>query len=263
MCQTAGSSDGERRLARGGKGRVAFFGGSFDPPHKGHLAVARAARTALALDVVLFAPVGAQPLKERGATASFEDRLTMTRLAIAEEPGFEISLADAPSATGTPNFSAETLKRVREELSVSLGANSGAGCRLFFLVGADAFFGLRQWRRAAEIPFAATLVLASRPGQPVDNLKAALPEGLTLEPWPEGDAVRGGVRVRGFRVSNREGERAELFLLPGVDEPASASEIRKQLALASRSDAAESGSTQQEWLPKAVAAFVRAHGLYR
>jgi len=57
----------DRRMEQfpGGK-RVAFFGGSFDPPHLGHLAVARAARAALALDTVLFAPVGAQPLKPHG-----------------------------------------------------------------------------------------------------------------------------------------------------------------------------------------------------
>lgn len=58
--------------------RVAFFGGSFDPPHLGHLAVARAARKALCLDRVLFAPVGAQPLKPAGSTAPFADRLRMT-----------------------------------------------------------------------------------------------------------------------------------------------------------------------------------------
>jgi len=76
--------------------RVAFFGGSFDPPHFGHLAVARAARAALELDAVLFAPVGVQPLKPSGSTASFEDRVAMTRLAIAGEERFEVSLADAP-----------------------------------------------------------------------------------------------------------------------------------------------------------------------
>ena len=68
--------------------RVAFFGGSFDPPHLGHLAVARAARAALELDTVLFAPVGAQPLKPQGSSAGFEHRLEMTRLAIASEPAF-------------------------------------------------------------------------------------------------------------------------------------------------------------------------------
>ena len=97
-------------------GRVAFFGGSFDPPHLGHLAVARAARVALRLDVVLFAPVGAQPLKPEGAAASFEDRLAMTRLAIAGESGFEISLADAPTASGAPNYTLETLRAVKAEL---------------------------------------------------------------------------------------------------------------------------------------------------
>src|SRR5580698_1179182 len=65
--------------------RVAFFGGSFDPPHLGHLAIARAARKALELDTVLFAPVGTQPLKAQGATASYQDRLEMTRLAITGE----------------------------------------------------------------------------------------------------------------------------------------------------------------------------------
>src|SRR5271157_3430653 len=78
-------------------GRIAFFGGSFDPPHYGHLAVARAARSALALDTVLFAPVAAQPLKPLGSTANFDHRLAMTRLAIEGEPGFSISLSDAPS----------------------------------------------------------------------------------------------------------------------------------------------------------------------
>jgi nicotinate-nucleotide adenylyltransferase len=235
--------------SRGGGRRVAFFGGSFDPPHKGHLAVARAARTALELDTVLFAPVGAQPLKEQGATASYADRLAMTRLAIRGEPDFEVSQADAPHAGGAPNFSLETLKKIREEL--------GRDCRLFFLMGADSFYALRQWHRAAEIPFAAALIVASRPGQPVKELALVLPAGLTLERWVEGDAERGGVTVRGFRVRDGRGESAELYLLPGLDVPVSATEIREQLG-AEGEDAAA-----REWLPEAVAHYVRAQGLYR
>src|SRR5580658_5715037 len=96
--------------------RVAFFGGSFDPPHQGHLAVARAARAALGLDSVLFAPVGVQPLKSQGSTASFPDRLAMTSRAIAGEAGFAVSLIDAPKPSATPNYTLDTLLRLRSEL---------------------------------------------------------------------------------------------------------------------------------------------------
>jgi nicotinate-nucleotide adenylyltransferase len=241
--------------------RVAFFGGSFDPPHRGHLAVARAAQAGLALDLVLFAPVGVQPLKmqsgERSAATAFADRLAMTRLAIAGEPGFAVSLMDAPkpapNAQAPPNYSVETLERLRAEV--------GSAGRLFFLMGADSFFGLRQWHRAAEIPFAATRVVASRlaasrlvASGPVEDLAAALPAGLRLEPWAEGDAVREGVEVQGFRVTNARGDSAALYLLPGVDERASASEIREEVGA--------DGEAAREWLPAAVAAYVREHRLY-
>ena len=107
--------------------RVAFFGGSFDPPHNGHLAIARAARQALQLDRILFAPVAAQPLKPHGSSASFRDRVAMTRLAIAEEPAFELSLLDAPEEPApspstpappnyTPNYTIDTLQRLRAQL---------------------------------------------------------------------------------------------------------------------------------------------------
>ena len=176
----------------------------------------------------------------------------------------------AASAAGTPNYSLETLARVRAELDWKLGA----ACRLFFLLGADAFLGLRQWHRAAEVPFAAEMVVASRPGQPLDHdqLQAALPEGLRLEPWMEGDALRGGVSVRGFRLRNQRGESAELYLLPGLHVEISASEIRRALAMrpgmgenASRQkSSAEAGAALEETaLPVAVAEYIREHALYR
>ncbi len=166
----------EHRVSGGG--RVALFGGSFDPPHLGHLAVARAARAALSLDTVLFAPVGAQPLKPAGSTASFEDRVAMTRLAIAGEPGFTLSLIDAPQPGSEPNYTLNTL--------LSLRAGLPPECELFCLMGADSFLSLRRWHGAAEIPFAAALIVASRPahsgsGPMADDLAAALPQGLHME----------------------------------------------------------------------------------
>ena len=236
------------RTGRVGGGRVAYFGGSFDPPHMGHIAVARAAREALGLDRVLFAPVGAQPLKPQGASAGFDDRVAMTRLAIESEPGFELSLADAPSTSGAPNFTFETLHGLRTRLPGS--------CTLYLLVGADAFLGLRQWHRAAEIPFVAPLIVASRPGQPLDNLRAALPAGLTMDPAPE--AGHAGMGLEVYSLRNAAGAAAPFYLLPELDVEISASEIRAQLRAAEAEKAPQRGL-----LPAAVAAYIRAHGLYR
>ena len=233
----------------GGK-RVAFFGGSFDPPHLGHLAVARAARTALRLDTVLFAPVGAQPLKPHGATAGFEDRLAMTRLAVAGEPGFAVSLVDAPKPAGAPNFTLDSLFRLRAELPPA--------SVLLCLMGADAFFGLRHWHRPAEIPFAAPLIVASRPGQRTDDLKAALPEGVSLESTPDAAWTGSSVEVRFYLLRNFAGESAPFYVLPGLNVEISASEIREQLRAAR-----EARTTGHELLPGAVSDYIRSHNLYR
>ena len=238
--------------AFGGR-RVAYFGGSFDPPHLGHLAVARAARQALGLDTVLFAPVGAQPLKPRGSTASFARRAAMTRLAIEGEPGFELSLADAPRPEGAPNYSLETLAGLRAGLP--------AGCMLYFLMGADSFFGLRRWHRAAEIPLVAPLIVASRPGQPLDDLKAALPAGLTMEPAAAPDGNRSSVEVRSYLLRNRAGASAPFYLLPGIDVEISASEIRAQIRM-QMSAASGDQPVMRKLVPDSVAGYIRAHRLY-
>ena len=236
----------EAAQAQGRARRVAFFGGSFDPPHLGHLAVARAAKTALELDTVLFAPVGAQPLKAQGAAASFEDRVAMTRLAIAGEPGFEVSLADAPKAEGEPNYTLETLDKLRGEL--------GEDCLLYFLMGADSFLGLRKWHRAAEIPFAAPLIVASRPGQKSDAMKAALPAGLTIEGKALREETHGRVKLRRLLLKNAMGDRTVLYMLPGLDVPISASSIR---------EAVHDGRVDGTLVTEPVAEYVRGRGLYR
>jgi nicotinate-nucleotide adenylyltransferase len=236
--------------------RVAFFGGSFDPPHLGHLAVARVAQAALGLDTVLFAPVGAQPLKPQGSAASFEDRLAMTRLAIAGQPGFAVALADAPRPSGAPNYTIDTLLRLREELPPA-----GA---LFCLMGADAFAGLRRWHRAAEIPFAASLIVASRPGQSLGDLASALPEGLTVEAVSGPDSMVPEVEVRHYLLRNQAGDTAPFYLLPGLEIEISASEIREQVRIRDQVRAAPGSlASERELLPAPVLAYIRAHGLYR
>jgi nicotinate-nucleotide adenylyltransferase len=230
--------------------RVAFFGGTFDPPHRGHIAVARAAQRALHLDAVLFAPVGAQPLKPQGSTASFDDRVTMTRLAIEGDPTFTVTLADAPSPTGVPNYTIDTLINLRAELP--------AVTELYCLMGADSFVGLRRWHRGAEIPFVAPLIVASRPGQPLEELAEILPAGLSIDTLSAQSAHSSDDELRVCTLSNGTGATKPFFLLPGVHVDISATEIREQVHAA-----VEKHPTGQNLLPDAVAAYISARGLYR
>jgi nicotinate-nucleotide adenylyltransferase len=277
--------------------QVAFFGGSFDPPHLGHLAIAQAAQQALALDTVLFAPVGAQPLKPQGSTASFAHRLAMTRLAIAAYPGFAVSMADAPKPSNEPNYTLDTLLKLRAEMP-SVGT-------LFCLMGADSFAQLRHWHRAAEIPFAAPLIVASRPGQPLDDLMSNLPDGLLIEaatlpddsveqsddsmkgadfsmngtgismkgtgfsPYinaailngalaPEGQFSAPSSQLRRYTLRNSAGEQTPFYLLPHLEIEISASEIRSQFFTSFESNAKE-----RKLLPLPVSEYIRAHGLYQ
>jgi nicotinate-nucleotide adenylyltransferase len=240
-------------LPRGAR-RIAFFGGSFDPPHLGHLAVARAARAALNLDTVFFAPVGSQPLKAQGSTAGFADRLAMTRLAIADEPGFAISLADAPASSGAPNYTLETLLRLRAELP--------AGGSLFCIMGADSFLSLRRWHRAAEIPFAAPLIVASRPSsdsrERLGDIAEALPAGLAIEETDELAPRISEVEVRSYRLRNQAGESAPFYLLPGLHEEISATAIREQARAGS-----DTPMETMKVLPEAVIDYIRSHRLYQ
>jgi len=237
--------------------RVAFFGGSFDPPHLGHLAVAHAALAALPLDLVLFAPVGAQPLKPAGATVSFDDRVEMTRLAIEGERAFRLSLADAPKSGGRPNYTLETLQAVKNELPEH--------SKLYCLMCADSFNGFQQWFRAAEIPFVAPLIVASRPGQPLTDLEALLPPGLSLEQACESEPARlhaekSRIELQCYTLVNSAGQRTPFYLLPELDIPISASKIRE---LFREPWDAGKPKVNGELLPAAVSEYIRARGLYR
>lgn len=225
--------------------RVALFGGSFDPPHAGHLAIARAARQALALDTVLFAPVGSQPLKPLGSTAPYEHRLAMTALAIAGEPGFEVSLIDAPRADGAPNYTIDTLHTLREQMA--------ADAELFCLIGADSLHGLRHWHRAAEVPFAASLVVASRPGEELEKLDALLPAGIQLaaaEPLRQGD---GETALLTYTLVHTSGATARIYTLPGLHIDLSATQIRTLL---------QNESSHSPLVLPEVARYVHLHHLY-
>jgi nicotinate-nucleotide adenylyltransferase len=231
--------------------RIAFFGGSFDPPHNGHLAIARAAQQALDLDQVLFAPVGLQPLKPSGSSASFSQRAAMTRLAIADQRHFQLSLVDGPGSDGsspnsrdasnssnTPNYTSDTLSRLRQSLRPD--------SHLYLLLGADSFRTLPQWHHAAEIPFLASLIVASRPKEDLSDLPACLPPGIDIHPSPNDPNQ--------YLLINSDGRQSQLTLLPNLHYDISATELRHQIH--------GDPSNQPPLIPEAVLQYIHHHHLY-
>jgi nicotinate-nucleotide adenylyltransferase len=231
----------------GGARRIAFFGGSFDPPHMGHLGIARAAQAVLELDTVLFTPVGSQPLKPMGSSASFEDRVAMTELAIRGLPNFAISFADAPDPAGEPNYTIDTLNRLQAQFP---------SAQLFALMGADSFLSLRKWYRGFDIPFTAPLIVASRPGQRLEHLAEELPEGVTMNADQGSSENRPGT-LEVFTIRSASGVEAPFYLLPGLEIEISASEIRQNVSAAL--DRLCSG---HRLLPDAVCDYISTHHLY-
>jgi nicotinate-nucleotide adenylyltransferase len=144
--------------------RVALFGGTFDPVHRGHLAIAGAAADAFALDRLLFAPVGRQPLKPQGTPTAFANRVAMTGLACAVDARFQVSEVDAPRADGLPNYTVDTVARLLEQ---------AVGARLFVLVGADSFLDLPRWHEPERLLGLAEWIVVSRPGFSLQELSAS------------------------------------------------------------------------------------------
>jgi nicotinate-nucleotide adenylyltransferase len=132
--------------------RIGVFGGTFDPVHVGHLAIAHAALESVPLDRVVFVPARRSPLKERAPVASEGDRLAMLDLAVAGEPRFAVSRAELERSG--PSYTVETLERL-----------AGAD-RLFLILGSDAIADFPRWKDPERIAELATLVVADRPGAP-------------------------------------------------------------------------------------------------
>jgi nicotinate (nicotinamide) nucleotide adenylyltransferase len=170
-------------------GRIGFLGGTFDPPHRGHVQLARMGRDRLNLERVLLAPAALQPQKQQDLPgATWQQRLAMVELAVAGEQRIKASAVDAPRESGRPNYSVDTLGRVRELFPEH---------EIYFLLGADAFAGLRRWSEPQRLLAQCELAVASRPGYQLPT------EGNDLVEWmPEGSRFLGkeeiGTRDRGL-----------------------------------------------------------------
>lgn len=238
---------------------IALFGGTFDPIHRGHLAIARAARQRFGLGTVYFVPADVPPHKQKTPISAFEHRYAMVALATVGEKGFVPSLLEAPpryqnvlpfrddaelherqeSAHAGPSYSIDTVRRVKATLPKS--------ARLFFLIGIDAFLEIATWREPEALLREVEFIVASRPGFSLADVARALPE--ELRPRESGIGVFKKQPARGSIVL----PEVTVHLLDGVNERVSATQIRQ---------AVRGKRPLGRYVPESVGEYIRKQGLY-
>jgi nicotinate-nucleotide adenylyltransferase len=239
---------------------IGLFGGTFDPVHRGHLALARAALERCKLHRIHFVPANIPPHKQGQPLSPFVQRFAMLALATAAEKAFVPSLLEAPEEDGAapgrtggrtssrrtkessekPNYTIDTVLQLKRSFK--------AADKLFLLIGMDAFADIAKWHRSEALFRECEFVVASRPGYSLADVANALPE--SLRPRPEvtlpfhkqpatGDLVLPGVTVH---------------LLADLHQPASATAIRQ---------AAAAGKPLGRFVDAPVAEYIRKMGLYK
>ena len=226
---------------------IGLFGGTFDPVHRGHLALARAARERCKLHRIYFVPANIPPHKQKRPLTSFAHRFAMLALATASEKAFVPSLLEAPLDRGAgrkdasrPNYTIDTILRLKAALK--------ATDKLFLLIGIDAFADIAKWREAEALFRECAFIVAGRPGYSLADVAKALPESLrpraeVTRPFhqqkPCGDLMLPGVAIH---------------LVEDLRQPASATAIR---------EAAAAGRPLGRFLETPVADYIKKMGLYK
>jgi len=226
---------------------IGLFGGTFDPVHKGHLALARAALEQYKLHRILFVPANIPPHKQKQPLLPFVHRFAMLALATADEKVFVPSLLEAPEegaasrkAEAKPNYTIDTVRLLKKSFKAS--------DQLFLLIGMDAFADIAQWHQAEALFRECEFVVASRPGYSLADVANALPE--KLRPRPEvtkpfhKQAATGDLVLKG----------ATIHLMADLHQAASATAIR---------EAAAAGKPMGRFLDAPVAEYIRKMGLYK
>ena len=237
--------------------RIAFFGGSFDPPHRGHLAIAAAAANQFGLNQVLFAPAARQPFKGKLPATDFLHRYTMTALATQADPRFVPSLLDAPRADAAdatrPNYTVETLSEVRASLAME-----SEPAELFTLLGADSWLDIGLWFQAPRLLALCDWIVAARPGFSLAGAEAALPAEVKVERSSSNIApanhVLGSLPVCDLTLHHSASAPTRVWFLPSLQEDISATELRAAL---------DRGQPDQKLLPAPVWDYIAKTEIYR
>jgi nicotinate-nucleotide adenylyltransferase len=224
---------------------IGLFGGTFDPVHRGHLALAREALERCKLHRIFFVPANIPPHKQTQPLAPFPHRFAMLALATAVEKALVPSLLEAPEEGPTskkdkPNYTINTVRRLKQSFK-----NSD---RLFLLIGMDAFADIAKWHQAESLFRECAFIVAGRPGFSLADVANALPE--SLRPRAEVTKLFHKQKLTGDLVL----PGVTIHLMGDLHQPASATAIR---------EAVKGGKTLGRFLDPAVAEYVKKTGLYK
>ena len=227
---------GHQTRANGRSRKIGLFGGSFDPIHIGHLAVARAAVRRFHLDEVLFIPSGRPPHKDRHQLAPFPHRYAMVALACAEHENFIPSLAEAGPEHGGQQvfYSIETVRHFRHVYRRHAD-------HVYFLLGADSFLRIPTWKDYEALLNSCDFIVASRPGFRSDVLRLVIPPELRAR-VPSSDPRTIALR------------RTTVHLLDSVACDLSATEVRRRR---------HRGESIRGLVPGSVEEYILKQALYR
>ena len=244
------TAQAHRTAAKHHPRRIGIFGGSFDPVHSGHLAVARTADRRFNFDEIHFIPASRPPHKLKQHLAPFPHRFAMVALACAEHPHFVPSLAEAgEDFSGTQlHYSVDTVRYFRH-------AYNGTGDRVFFIVGADAFLDIPMWKEYETLLGLCDFVIANRPGIRLEALRLVIPPDLHA--GPNGASGKSDKEedslVSGSPVVARL-QRTTVYLLENVANEVSATDIRRK---------ANRGQSIHGLVSARVEEYILKQGLYR
>jgi nicotinate-nucleotide adenylyltransferase len=185
--------------------RLGILGGTFDPPHFGHLHMAEAALQQLHLDKVLFAPAGVQPLRQNERHTAPEHRARMVELALADLPQFELSRIDLDRPG--PHYTVDLVALVQQQ---------HPRAALWFILGEDALADLLRWRDPGRLITLARLAVLHRPGHTPDwpALETALPNLRSRVDWIEHAAI--DISATDIRQRVRDGLPIDHFVPKAV-----------------------------------------------
>lgn len=145
-----------------GERAIGIMGGTFDPIHYGHLVTAACAADQLGLDQVIFVPAAIPPHKRNRLLTSEEERLTMTQLAVQDNPRFSVS--DLEIRRGGISYTVDTLRWFRQKYPDH---------RLYFIIGGDTVPDIASWRSPEELMELAYFVVGGRPGYTYEGMNSA------------------------------------------------------------------------------------------